>query len=127
MGSPTSKINGGIIGVNNAATFPSAPGVWSLPCAMSARSQDKWPTYLAPLNNIDYLVIAGGGGSGSGGPDGSIGGGGGGGGGFRTSFPGGTQATGFFYPGSGVPVTVGAGGTAGASSGSGASEDDNDM
>ena len=83
--------NGGIIGVDNAATFPAAPGSWSMPCQMLARSQDKWPTYLAPMNNIDYLVIAGGGGGGSGGTPGSIGGGGGGAGGFRTSFPGGTQ------------------------------------
>jgi hypothetical protein len=39
--------------------------------------------------------------------------GGGGAGGFRTSFPGGTMATGSFYSGGSIPVTVGAGGAGG--------------
>jgi hypothetical protein len=58
--------------------------------------------------SLDYLVIAGGGGGGA------SRGGGGGAGGYRTSFPGGTQATASFYSGASIPVTVGAGG-AGAS------------
>ena len=64
MGSPTSKINGGVIGVNNAATLPAAPGVWSVPCAMAARSQNKWPTFI-PSVTADFLIIAGGGSGGA--------------------------------------------------------------
>ena len=100
--------NGGIIGVDNAATFPAAPGSWSMPCQMLARSQDKWPTYLAPMNNIDYLVIAGGGGGGSGGAPGSIGGGGGGGAGTAPVSP--APCGGACAPGTPGTTNLGGGG-----------------
>jgi len=67
-------------------------------------------------SNVDYLVVAGGGGGGGGA------GGGAGAGGFRTTFPSpGCNAGSFPITSTTYPVTVGAGGTAGAAEGGGPS------
>jgi hypothetical protein len=66
------------------------------------------------FSTLDYLVsLAGGGGGGAYGYVGDSGAGGGA-GGYRTSFPGGTEVTALYYSGSGIPVTVGAGGAGGS-------------
>ena len=77
--------------------MPQFTGIWSLTEAQGAVRNQNWPGIAPP--GVEYLVVAGGGGGGAGGSQG----GGGGAGGLLAGFSGITI-------GSGITVTIGAGG-----------------